>query len=143
MPPFSECCDRNNIEELWICSQSIVPERNIHDYLEIHMHPIRNNEGQVVFLAIAVRNISEEREMYLQAKLNDIEIIKANEKIQNYEEELRYMMDGCEIQSWRITFARNCIEYYNGLSTIAYSCSLEEIRKLFVDQDDEYVKRSA
>lgn len=141
MPPFSECCDRNNIEELWICSQSIVPERNIHDYLEIHMHPIRNNEGQVVFLAIAVRNISEEREMYLQAKLNDIEIIKANEKIQNYEEELRYMMDGCEIQPWRITFARNCIEYYNGLSTIAYSCSLEEMRKQFVDQDDEYVKR--
>ena len=139
--PFRECVDRNNIEELWICSQSIIPERDLHDYLEIRLHPIRDDVGQLVYIAIAARNVSEEREMYLQAKLNDIQIRKANEEIQRYENELRYLMDNCEMQPWRISFDRRCIEYYNGLSTIAYSCSLEEMQQQFVNQDDDYVKR--
>lgn len=138
--PFRECCDRDNLEELWICSQSIIPERDIHDYLEIRLHPIRNEKDKLIYIAIATRNITEERELYLQAKQNDIDIQKANELIMNYEVELNYMMEACEMQPWRINFKKRTIEYYKGLSTITYSCTLEELQKQFVDQDDPVVK---
>ena len=141
--PFRECVDKDHVEELWICSQSIVPERNIHDYLEIRLHPIRDDHGQLVYIAIAVRNVSEERNMYLQAILNDNQIRRANEEIQHYETELRYMMESCEMQPFRISFDDNRIYYYNGLSSIADSCTLEEMKQQFVNQDDDYVKRLA
>ena len=141
--PFRECVDKDHVEELWICSQSIVPERNIHDYLEIRLHPIRDDQGQLVYIAIAVRNVSEERNMYLQAILNDNQIRRANEEIQHYETELRYMMESCEMQPFRISFDDNRIYYYNGLSSIADSCTLEEMKQQFVNQDDDYVKRLA
>ncbi len=138
--PFLECCDPNNLEELWICHQSIVPERDIHDYLETRLHPIRDDQGKLIYIAIATRNITEERQLYMQAKLNDLEIQKANEALKNYEAELNYMMEACDMQTWRISFDRNTIEYYSGLNTIVYSTSLENMQKQFVDQDDPVVK---
>lgn len=140
MSPFRECCDKDNPEELWICTQSVVPERHILDYLEVHMHPIRDDEGQVLFLALSVRNISEEREMYLSAKLNDIQIQKANEQIQRFEDELHYMMENVDMQAWRISLDRNCIEFYSGLSVVARSFTLQQMPKIFVNQDDDFVK---
>ena len=138
--PFRECCDPNNLQELWICTQSIIPERDIHDYLEIRLHPIHDNQGKLVYIAIATRNISEERELYLQAKQNDIDIQKANELIMNYETELNYMMEACDMQPWRINFEDNTIEYYKGLSTVTSRYKLEDMQKYFIDQDDPVVK---
>ena len=140
MSPFRECTDPDNIEELWICTQSIVPERDIHDYLEIHMHPIRNDEGKILFLAVSVRNISEEREMYLSAKLNDAKIQKANEQIQRYEDELRYMMENVDMQAWRISLDRDCIEFYSGLRVVSRSFTLQQLPQIFVNQEDDFVK---
>lgn len=138
--PFRECCNKDNLEELWICHQSIVPERDLHDYLETRLHPIRNDEGKIVYLAIATRNVTQEREMYLQAKLNDVQIQRANEKIRAYEEELNFMMEACEMQAWRMSLERNVIEFLSGLSTITKTITLQQLPQIFVDQEAEFVK---
>ena len=138
--PFNEVLDRNNITDYWGCSQSVIPERNMCEYLEIRLHPIHDETGKLVYLAIATRNITEERELYLQQKLNEEQIKKANEAIQVYETELRYMMENCHMQPWRISIGRNCVEFYNGLSTIAHSFPLDDLRGIFVNQDDDFVR---
>ena len=141
--PFLECCDRNNVQNLWICSQSIIPERDIHDYLEIHLHPIRDDYGKLIYIAVAARNVSEERQMYLQAKLNDQQLQRVNEEIRHYEEELRYMMDRCDMQAWRISLERDCIEFYQGLSTVSKTFTLKQMKSIFVNQEDEFVRSLA
>ena len=138
--PFNEVLDRNNLTDYWGCSQSIIPERNMSEYLEIRLHPIHDDTGKLVYLAIATRDITEERELYLQQKQNEVQIKKANEAIQIYETELRYMMENCQMQAWRISIDRNIIEFYNGLSTVVRSFSLEDMRKIFVNQDDDFVR---
>ena len=140
MSPFRECVDRTNIEELWICAESVVPERKMRDFLEIRLHPIYDDQGKLIYLAIAARNISEERDMYLQARLNDRQIIAANAQIQRLEQELRYMMESCDMQSWRISLQRNIIEFYQGLSVITHSFPLEQLSQIFVNQDDGFVR---
>ena len=138
--PFNEVLDRNNLEDYWACSLSVVPERNMYVYLEIRVHPILDSLGHVVYLAVAARDISEERELYLQQKLNDEQIQKANEAIQLYETELRYMMESCKMQAWRIIIEENRIEFYSGLSTIVRSITMNEMREIFVNKDDEFVR---
>ena len=140
LAPFSEVLDRNHIEEYWACSMSVIPERNMYVYLEIRLHPILDEEGKLVYLAIAARDVTEERELYLQQKLTDEQIKQTNESIQLYETELRYMMENCRMQAWRIDIERDCIEFYNGLSSIANTFSLADMRKIFVNQDDEFVR---
>lgn len=138
--PFNEVLDRNNLEDYWACSLSVVPERNMYVYLEIRVHPILDSLGHVVYLAVAARDISEERKLYLQQKLNDEQIQKAKEAIQLYETELRYMMEGCKMQAWRIDIERDTLEFYSGLNTVVRSFSLGDMKKIFVNKDDEFVR---
>jgi signal transduction histidine kinase len=138
--PFNEVLDRNNLEDYWACSLSVVPERNMYVYLEIRVHPILDSLGHVVYLAVAARDISEERKLYLQQKLNDEQIQKAKEAIQLYETELRYMMEGCKMEAWRAIIEEDRIEFYSGLSTIVRSITMNEMRDIFVNKDDEFVR---
>jgi signal transduction histidine kinase len=140
LSPFHECCDPNNLQELWICTQSVVPERNIYDYLEIRLHPIYDDAGVLSYIAIATRNITEERQMYLQAKLNDIQIQKANAKIKAYEEELRYMMEACDMCAWRLSFAEGTVKFYKGLSTIEREMTLAEMADYFIDAKENVMR---
>ena len=138
--PFNEVLDRYNPNEYYACSLSIVPEREMYVYLEIGVHPIYDDQGKLIYLSVAARDITEERELYMQAKRNDIEIKKVNESIQIYEKELRYMMNTCGMQAWRILLDRNVIEFYSGLSTVDKQFTLQQLKSIFVDQEDPFVR---
>ncbi len=140
LPPFNELVNRNNIEGFWVCYQSIIPERNIHDYLEIRLHPIRDDQGKIIYLSVSARNITEERELYLQNKMNDIQLRHANEEIKKYETELRYMMENCQIQPWRIKLKENIIEFYKDLTTIDKTFTLEQLHTIFCNKEDDFVR---
>lgn len=140
LSPFRECCDPNNLQELWICTQSVIPERNIYDYLEIRLRPIYDDAGVLNYIAIAARNVTEERQMYLQAKLNDIQIQKANAKIKAYEEELRYMMEACDMCVWRLSFAEGTVKFYKGLSTIEREIPFAEMADYFIDAKENVMR---
>ena len=135
--PFNELLDKSNVEEFWCCSQSIVPERGLHDYLEIHLHPICDDEGELTYIALAVRNVTEERQMYLQAKLNDLQIQKVNEEIMHYEEELRYMMEACDMRAWRASFKDRKVRFFKGLGTLEHELTFDEMERHFIDAPEE------
>ena len=141
--PFNEVCNRDNLEEFWGCCESVVPERNMRDYLEIRLHPIRDDEGRLTYIAISARNVSEERDLYLQARQNDLRIMQANREIQHYETELRYLMENNEMQAWRISLDRGVLEFYAGLDQVVRSFQLADLPRIFVDQEAPFVKALA
>ena len=140
MMPFNEVLDRYHPEDYWACSLSIVPEKNMYVYLEISVHPIYDEDGQLMYLSVTANDITEERNMYLNVMENDARMQKMNESIKNYEAELRYMLEASKMQTWRISLDRKVLEFYNGLNTVARSFNLEQMRKIFVNQDEEFVK---
>ncbi len=143
LPPFNELVNRNNPEDFWVCYQSIIPERNVHDYLEIRFHPIRDDQGNVIYLSVSTRNVTEERELYMQTKLNDAQLRHANEEIKQYETELRYLMENCMMQPWRIKLKENIIEFYKDLTTVDKTFTLDQLQAVFYNQEDEFVKSMA
>lgn len=140
MAPFNEVLDRYHPNEYLACSLSVVPEREMYIYLEIGVHPIYDDEGKLIYLSVAARDISEERELYMQAKRNDVEIQKVNESIQVYERELRYMMETCGLQAWRISLDRDIIEFYSGLREVQRHFTLKQLQSIFYSQEDEFVR---
>ena len=140
MAPFNEVLDRYHPNEYLACSLSVVPEREMYIYLEIGVHPIYDEEGKLIYISVAARDISEERELYMQAKRNDVEIQKVNESIQVYERELRYMMETCGLQAWRISLDRDIIEFYSGLREVQRHFTLKQLQSIFYSQEDEFVR---
>ena len=138
--PFNEVLDRYHPEDYWACSLSIVPEKNMYVYLEISVHPIYDEDGQLMYLSVTANDITEERNMYLNVMENDARMQKMNESIKNYEAELRYMLEASKMQTWRISLDRNVLEFYSGLDTVERSFDLKQMRKIFVDQEEDFVK---
>ena len=81
--PFNEILDHNHPEEYWGCSLSIVPEKNMHVYLEIGVHPIYDETGKLIYISVSASDVTEERQMYLDVKKNNLQMQKLNESIKN------------------------------------------------------------
>ncbi len=133
-PPFNEVLNRNNVEEFWVCSQSIIPERDMREHLEIRLRPIRDDVGKLVYISVTARNITGEREMYLQAKRNDIELRKANAEIQRYEEELRYLMETCNMYILSSDQKTETLTVSRSLKNM-YTISFEDHLKMVAEED--------
>ena len=138
--PFNEVLDHVHPEDYWACSLSIIPERNMRVYLEISVHPIYDEKGKLMYISVTANDVTEERNMYLNVMENDARMKKMNKAIKNYEAELRYMLDASKMQTWRISLEREVLEFYNGLNTVVRSFELKQLQKIFVDQENEFVK---
>ena len=140
MTPFNEVLDHVHPEDYWACSLSVIPERNMRVYLEISVHPIYDEHDKLMYISVTANDVTEERNMYLNVLDNDARMKKMNETIKNYEAELRYMLQASKMQTWRISLERNVLEFFTGLNTVARSFSLEQMLKIFVDQENDFVK---
>ena len=140
MTPFNEVLDHDHPEDYWACSLSIIPERNMRVYLEISVHPIYDEKGKLMYISVTANDVTEERNMYLNVMENDARMKKMNEAIRNYETELRYMLEATKMQTWRISLEREVLDFYDGLNTVVRSFDLNQMQKIFVDQENEFVK---
>ena len=50
------------------------------------------------------------------------------------------MMETCGLQAWRISLDRNVIEFYKGLSTVDNQFTLQQLKSIFVNQEDPFVR---
>ena len=140
MMPFNEVLDRVHPEDYWACSLSIIPEREMRVFLEISVHPIYDENDKLMYISVTANDVTEERNMYLNVMENDARMKQMNEAIKNYETELRYMLDASKMQTWRISLARETLEFYDGLNTVVRTVPLEQLQKIFVDQENQFVK---
>lgn len=142
LQPFRDCVNKNNVEEFWVCSRSDLSTR-IHTFLEIRLHPIKDEDGKLLYIAISVRDVTEERDMYLQSRLDDIQIQKANEEIQRYETELKYIMDAIDTRVWRSNLKDRTIQFHKGLSEVEREMTYDEFKTHFINLPDEIYDKLA
>ena len=132
MPTFRDVLSNRHVEELYFCSKSVIIDRGVNCYTEMRVHPIYDENRQLVYITFSIRDVTQERELYLQSKQNALEIRKANEDIQNMENEIQYLMDSCDMHFWRTSFADKTVTFYKGLKTAMPPMSFDELRDHFV-----------
>ena len=133
MPTFRQVIEREIEGEYYFCSHSIIPERNVHCYTELRLHPIYDVNGQLQYITLAIRDVTQERDLYLQNRQNDIRIRQANEAIQDYENELQYLMDTCDIRFFRTSLANRTCTFYKQMNTPEVTYSIDEVISHFID----------
>ena len=127
-----EVLANRHAEELYFCSKTIIMDRDVNCYTEIRVHPIHDEQGALVYITLSIRDVTQERALYLQSKQNGLEMRRANEEIQNLENEIQYLMDSCDMCFWRTNFADKTVTFYKGLKTAMPPMDFEELRAHFV-----------
>ena len=92
--------DPSSRENFHVCQRMFYPELGIYKYIELKLRPTFNEEGDLRFFICTARDLSVERRMYLEQRNHEREINKANEQIQVYEEQLRYLLDNSKMFIW-------------------------------------------
>lgn len=133
LPPFLDLLNHHQVEELYLCGKSVIVDRGVSCYTELRVHPICDDAGSLIYITISIRDITQERELYLQIKKNDMEIRKANEEIRRYETELQYLMNSCDMRFFRTSLVdRNCT-FYQSIDAPEKVMTFDELIERFVD----------
>ena len=101
---------REKVEEYWGCMKLENQKRNINKYLELSVHPINDSKGKLKYIIMVARDITEERDLYMQSRKNDLQIIQASKEIKLYEEQLHYLLENSKMYVWRSFFESGKIE---------------------------------
>ena len=136
MPTFRELLDSRHLEELWVCGKSVLPERGVNCYTELRVHPIFDDKQELIYITFSIRDVTQERELYLQNKRNDTIIRQHNEEIQQYENELQYLMENCNMRFWRSSFDRHEVTFFKGLRHPEKVMTFEEFTAQIVNCTD-------
>lgn len=133
MPSFRDILNNRNVEELYFCTKSIIIERGVNCYTEMRLHPIYKDNGELYCITFSIRDVSQERELYLQNKKNSLDIRQANEAIQLYENEIQYLMDTCNMRFFRTSFTKRQCYFFKTLGTPESQMDFDTLIDHFVD----------
>ena len=133
MPSFRDLLNNRRVEELYFCTKSIIIERGVNCYTEMRVHPIYKDNGDIYCIAFSIRDVTQERELYLQNKKNSHDIRVANEAIQQYENEIQYLMDTCNMRFFRCSRAERTCTFYKGMTTEINKMGFDELIEHFID----------
>ena len=133
MPTFRDLLNNRHVEELYFCTKSIIIERGVNCYTEMRVHPIYKDNGELYCITFSIRDVSQERELYMQNKKNSHDIRVANEAIQQYENEIQYLMDTCNMRFFRCSRAERTCTIYKGMTTEIKKMGFDELIEHFID----------
>ena len=133
MPTFRDLLNNRRVEELYFCTKSIIIERGVNCYTEMRLHPIYKDDGELYLTTFSIRDVTQERELYMQNKKNSHDIRQANEAILQYENEIQYLMDTCNMRFFRCSRAERTCTFYKGMTTEVRKMGFDELIEHFVD----------
>ena len=101
----------NPDDEFYVCQRMFYPDLGIHKYIELKIRPTFNDAGELRFFIATCRDLSAERQMYLRQRNHEREIQKANDTIEAYEQQLRYLLENSKMFIWSFNPRENIISF--------------------------------
>ena len=90
-PVFKHDMKPNQREGFHVCQHMMYPEQGIDKYIECRVQPTYEND-ELLYYIVTARDVTDERNMYLEQKRQEKAIHEANEQTSRYERELNYLL---------------------------------------------------
>ncbi len=132
-PYFRDILHNHQAEELHFCTKTVIIERGVNCYTEMQVHPINDEKGQLLYITFSIRDITEERNLYLENKKNDEAVVEQSQAIERYEQELQYLMENCDMRFFRINAKDHICTFYKTMKMPEIKMTLKEVMTHFVD----------
>ena len=133
LPTFRYTLRKDITDDLYFCTKTVLFERGVNCYTEIRIHPIYNEDKELEFFTLYIRDITQERELYLQDKENEASLQRTNQAIEQYETELKYLMENVNMRFFRTSFEKREVTFYREMSVIENKMSIDELITHFID----------
>ena len=109
-----------------MCQHMYYPEIGIDKHIEIRLLPILDESGELRFFVVTARDVTAEREMYLELRKHEAEIHSTNEEISRYESQLNYLLENSQMFIWSYSPENNLITISRSAHNNEYQVTPEQ-----------------
>ncbi len=120
-------------EVFHVCAHLQYPDLGVDKFVEVRVQPVVDDGGQVVYYIVTSRDVTAERDMYMQQRRHDVQLQQSNEQINHYERQLRYLLEESKMFVWKYDLRWQRIDFSRTLRQVEYSETLKE----YLDGMDE------
>lgn len=135
---------KDNKEYVAYCTKVMPYGTHQAQYLEVRIRHIIDDDGKVVYHMITLTNNNEERANFLKSRDSDSKIRAVSKQIQQYENELRYLLESAHMRVWSTSKADNEARFFKDLRSYETKMSIEEfVGKVVREEDKDIAMRLA
>ena len=136
---FKEAAGFAQSENMHTCTHMYIPSVGLDKYVEQRLRPMLDENGQLIFYAITARDVTDERNMYLEQQRQREALNDASKTNRRYERELRTLLENCNMYVWHTDLKKRSITFSRTLHGEEFYMSIEE----YLESIDETQREEA
>ena len=127
--------DPKSHDNFHVCQHMYYPDLNLDKYIEFKIRPVVDDNDELQYYLVTARDLTDERNTYLNQRQHDKQIISANEAIEQYEEQLHYLLDNSQMFIWSYFPDTDEISFSRSIRDNQYKETLEEFFEGVVEDE--------
>ena len=127
--------DPKSHDNFHVCQHMYYPDLNLDKYIEFKIRPVVDDNDELQHYLVTARDMTAERNTYLNQRRHDKQIISANEAIEQYEEQLHYLLDNSQMFIWSYFPDTDEISFSRSIKENQYKETLEEFFEGVVEDE--------
>ena len=125
-------------EEFHVCQHIDMSQFGSNKYIELRIKPIFDDHNKVKYYVATARELTDERNIYLEQLRHNKEMEKTNAAINEYENRLQYLLEKSDMFVWKFDLATRQISISRSLRTEDHTMSRDEyVNDMFEDEREE------
>ena len=100
VPGIKEEYNPNDREPYYFCNHLQLKDTGLDCYVENKITPLFDENDQLMFFIVTTRDVTAERQMYLQERKHEQQLTETNEAIRRYDQQLSYLLEESNIFVW-------------------------------------------
>ena len=113
-------------EIMHVCQHLYDPQLCLDKYIEFRICPIIGDGDEIVYYIVTNRDVTAERNIYLEQRKHDRQLHATNEAIRRYEEQLSYLLEESSMFIWTFRLAENVVNMTRSPGKTEFSETIEE-----------------
>ena len=113
-------------EVMHVCQHLDEPQLGLDKYIEFRIHPVMNDDDEIVYYIVTNRDITAERDMYLKQREHDRQLHNTNEAIKHYEQQLSYLLEESQMFIWNFRPVENVVNMTRSPGKTEFSETIED-----------------
>lgn len=124
-PSVRDDIDRDGRDALHVCQHMYYPEAGIDKYIELRILPSYDNDRLQHYI-MTCRDITAERELHIEQRHMDKQLLNMNEQLNLRERELNYLLSSSNMWVWRTELSTRQIIFSRSLKQDGLILSFDE-----------------
>ena len=139
IPLIKGMIDPTDHHDVIACQHMYYPEFGLDKYIEVRVRKIFDDNDQLHYIVFTARDVTAERNMYLELRRHDQEMRKQNEAVNTYEAQLHYLLENSNTFLWKFFPDTQIIRFSRSGRKAEYE---ESVTEFFEGVEDRYREKA-